>query len=119
MKKDITCREDVVQLVNLFYTKVKADELLFPVFKHVDWPRHLPTMYDFWSGLLLGDGSYQGNPFQKHKWLAIDSAHFTRWLSLFKATVEECYEGDKADEAMARASTIADVFQNKMGLKKP
>ncbi len=118
MKKDILDRSDIINLVDLFYDKVTKDELLAPVFRHVDWPQHLPTMYNFWSSMLLGDQTYQGNPFQKHVHLTIDSSHFNRWLELFRLTVDEHFAGFKADEVKSRATSIAGVFQHKMGLLK-
>ena len=116
--KDITDRTDIIQLVDLFYAKVNADDLLRPVFRHVEWKAHLPVMYNFWSSMLLGDQSYQGNTFQKHIHLAIDASHFTRWLQLFTQTVDENFEGFNADEAKNRATSIAGVFQHKLGLMK-
>lgn len=116
MKNDISHREDIQLLVDSFYTKVQADELLGPVFSHVDWPHHLPIMYNFWSSMLLGDQSYRGNPFQKHMPLPIQPKHFDRWLELFKETVNEHFSGEKADEVMSRAEAIAGIFQLRMGL---
>lgn len=116
---DITARKDLVVLVNAFYDKVKSDALLGPVFSHVDWPRHLPVMYDFWCTLLLADGSYKGNPMQAHLHLPIERAHFTQWLNLFQETVDENFAGEKADEIKMRAQAIAGVLQHKMGLIKP
>ena|SRR5688572_4361461 len=116
---DIQTRNDIITLVNSFYDKVKMDALLGPVFAHVDWPHHLPTMYDFWSSMLLGDQTYSGNPLQKHLSLPIDSNHFNQWLLLFTKTVNENFEGEKAEEVKIRAQSIAKVFQFKMGLLKP
>jgi len=112
--KDITAREDIVLLVNSFYSKVKKDELLAPKFQHLDWPKHLPIMYNFWSSMLLGDQSYQGNPFQKHVALSIGVAHFDRWLKLFNQTVDENFAGPKAEETKSRAQSIAGVWQYKL-----
>jgi len=112
----INNREQVELLVNRFYDKVKNDSLLAPVFNHVDWPHHLPTMYNFWSSILLGDQSYNGSPMQKHFPLKIDTIYFDRWLALFKSTVDELFIGEKAEEAKMRADAIAGVFQYKMGL---
>ncbi len=92
------------------------DSLLAPVFARVDWPHHLPIMYNFWSSVLLGDRSYSGNPLAKHMNLKIEKEHFTRWLELFTATVDEYFEGFNANEAKNRARTVADLFQFKMGL---
>ena len=115
---DIETREDVVLMVDSFYEKVKADVLLGPVFSHLDWPKHLPVMYNFWSSVLLGDRAYFGNPLQKHLLLKINSEHFDRWLKLFKATINEHFAGEKAEETKTRAESIAAVFQYKMGLIK-
>ena len=118
MKKDITTREDIRILVDSFYEKVQRDELLSPVFNHVDWPHHLPIMYDFWSSMLLSDQSYRGNPFLKHHPLPIQSAHFNQWLKLFRETVRENFSGEKSEEVLMRAESIAGIFQLKMGLIK-
>lgn len=116
MLSDIKTRADIELLVNQFYERVKQDALLAPIFSQVDWPHHLPVMYNFWSSMLLGDQSYHGNPFQKHTHLAIGSVHFARWVELFSETVDENFQGFKADEAKSRALSIAGVFQYKLGL---
>lgn len=113
---DLDNRTNITRLVDLFYEKVRGDELLAPVFAHVDWPRHLPVMYNFWSSMLLGDQTYQGNPFQKHINLPIQAKHFGRWLLLFNQTVDENFSGEKAREVKDRARSIAGVFQNRLGL---
>jgi hemoglobin len=118
-KHDILSRSDLTVLVNSFYEKVKADSLLEPVFRHVNWPKHLPIMYNFWCSMLLGESSYQGNPMQSHLHLPIGREHFTQWLNLFLETVNEHFSGEKADETKMRARAIAGVFQHKMGLLKP
>jgi hemoglobin len=115
--RDIISKQDIQLLVDNFYAKVKIDTLLGPVFAGLDWPHHLPIMYNFWSSMLLGDQSYRGNPFEKHVRLPIASEHFTRWLQLFKETVDENFAGEKADEVKLRADSIAGIFQLKMGLK--
>ena len=116
--KEISTREDVILLVDNFYEKVKQDELLGPLFIHVNWPHHLPIMYSFWSSMLLGEQSYQGNPFQRHVGLPITGVHFERWLELFHCTVDENFAGDKAIEVKDRARSIAAVWQHKLGQMK-
>ena len=121
-RPDITTEADVRLLVDSFYAKVNHDALLGPVFNgfaHVDWPRHLPRMYDFWSGLLLGTARYQGRPFPKHLPLPIDAAHFQRWLALFEATVNELFAGPKAEEAKVRARSIAALFEHRLRERNP
>ena len=113
-RPDITTEADVRLLVDTFYAKVNQDALLDPVFNgfaHVDWSRHLPNMYDFWSGLLLGTSRYSGRPFPKHVPLPIDATHFQRWVALFHLTVDELFAGPKADEAKLRGQSIAQLFE--------
>lgn len=116
MKNDLTNREQIEALVRKFYEKVQADEALAPLFMHLNWEKHLPIMYNFWSSLLLGDMSYRGNPFQPHAALPLSETHFKAWLSLFTATVNENFEGPKAEEAIMRAQSIAGVWQHKLGI---
>ena len=113
---DITTKEDVGRLVESFYTKVRADELIGPIFSDVDWPHHLPVMVNFWSSILLGDNSYVGNPFGKHVNRGLMAEHFSRWLQLFHETVDEYFEGFNAREAKNRADTIAQLFKHRLGL---
>lgn len=113
---EIKTKAEIVTLVDRFYEKVKHDLLLAPVFAHVDWPKHLPIMYNFWSSMLLGDQSYQGNPFQKHIGLSIQAEHFDRWITLFIETVDQNFVGEKAEEVKQRAQSIAGVFQHKLGI---
>jgi len=114
--KDIATRHDVQLLVDSFYNQVKSDQLLSPVFSHLNWHHHLPIMYNFWSSILLGDQSYQGSPLQKHLTLPIQAEHFTRWLELFHQTVDQHFSGAVASEAKVRASTIARLFMTRMSL---
>jgi hemoglobin len=116
MKADILTRSDVQRLVDAFYEKVRADAILAPHFAHVDWPHHLPVMYNFWSSVLLGEMSYSGNPIGKHLPLKIEGHHFSRWLELFTETVDENFEGYNATEAKNRARVVAELIQFKMGL---
>jgi len=56
--------ENICQLVDAFYTKVRADEALAPIFDRAiqDWGPHLNKMYAFWSSVMLTTGRYKGNP---------------------------------------------------------
>lgn len=116
-QKEIQSREEIKQMVDSFYGKVNEDELLAPVFNDfagVNWEKHLPVMYDFWSTILLGEMSYKGNPFLKHIPLPVDKKHFDRWLALFLETIDEHFTGNVAEEAKNRARSIAGIFQHKL-----
>lgn len=123
-KSDISDREDVELLVNAFYEKVLDDSLLAPIFTEVvevDWDAHLPVMYDFWSGILLGPSDYRGNPMRKHVLLSektdMGEREFARWLDLFNATVDAHFSGNKTEEAKVRAGNIAQLMLHKIRAK--
>ena len=114
---DIHTEADIKKLVDSFYDKVNQDALLSPIFNDhakVNWEKHLPIMYQFWSSILLGTYSYTGQPFPKHAFLPINPTHFAQWLQLFYETVTENFQGPVADEAKLRAANIARIFSNKI-----
>lgn len=115
---DIDRKERIPLLVDSFYSHVREDGLLGPIFEQAipDWNKHLPTMYRFWERLLFGTGAYAGNPFQKHVGLPVEQGHFNRWVALFIQTVDEHFLGPKAEEAKALARRIAATFQLRMGM---
>lgn len=120
MKSDIQERSDIIVLIDTFYEKVKADPLIGYIFNdiaQVDWPKHLPVMYDFWELLLLDGRNYHGNPIQKHFDLharhPLLPEHFDRWLALFQSTVDDLFTGPKADDAKFRAYAIAETWKPK------
>ena len=118
---DIREQDDIRRLIDAFYTQVRADELLGPVFAARipagHWPTHLDTMTRFWTAALLGqDAGYRGNPGAKHLYLPIEGAHFTRWLALFRQTVDSLFAGEKATEMKVRALKMGDMFQAKRAM---
>lgn len=117
MKTDIKNEEDVKLLVDEFYAKVIADETLDYIFNNVaavNWQKHLPIMYGFWSANLLGTTTYKGYLIDAHFKLnakvSLHQTHFDIWISLFNQTVDQFFEGEKAELAKARAKTIADLM---------
>ncbi|MBR1124374.1 group III truncated hemoglobin [Bradyrhizobium lablabi] len=101
--------EMIEQLVRGFYDKVRADEMLAPVFdaKIRDWEPHLRQMFAFWSSVALMTGRYHGTPMVKHMPLPVDAAHFDRWLALFEATARELCPPAAAAHFVERAQRIA------------
>ena len=89
---------------------------MFNDFAHVNWDEHLPLLYAFWRTLLFRTGTYKGQPFPKHLLLPVAREHFARWILLFTQTVDDLFQGPKADEAKGFALSIADTFQRRMGL---
>lgn len=118
-RKPIETREDIQLLVDSFYSKVRQDTYIGPIFNDVakvDWDEHLPKLYNFWSDLLLGEDSYRGRPFPPHMKLNLENGHFEQWLRLFVQTVDEHFVGLKANEAKERALRIARNFMINLNL---
>jgi len=118
---DIETEADIAIFLERFYARVRQDPALGPIFDgvaQVDWPTHLPKIGRFWSGLLLGTNTYQGQPMRAHFELAqktpIRPDHFDQWLLLFEQTLQESFAGERANEALLRARGIAAVMQSRL-----
>lgn len=114
IKSAYVTEENIKQLVDGFYNKVRQDKDLGRIFAHAigegaeAWKPHLNTMYDFWSSMLLGSGRYNGRPMPKHMALPpFDTALFDRWLKLFSETAHEIFTDDIAAIFMDRSTRIA------------
>jgi len=115
--KQLRTLDDIKLLVDSFYTKVRKDEMLAPIFDAViqqKWPEHLEKMYRFWQTVLLNEHTYHGTPFLPHANLPISRSHFERWLALFDETIDENFSGEIAQEAKWRAGKMAQMFQHKI-----
>ena len=66
----INNRKDISKLVQMFYSKIRKDELLGPIFNsHISeeqWSEHLEKLTDFWETNLLGIVKFKGSPSTKH-----------------------------------------------------
>lgn len=116
-------REAIELLVKSFYTRVKSDDLLAPIFNNVeyfDWDTHIPVMVDFWETVLLDANTYKGNTMQKHIALhqksPLTTEHFTRWKALFYATLDDHFEGPGVTEAHKRVESIGGLMMFKLGI---
>jgi len=99
----------LTKLVHRFYARVRADADLGPIFasRISDWPPHLARMVDFWSSVALMTGRYHGAPVPAHTGLPVKTAHFDRWLALFRETARDVCTPDGADHVITRAERIA------------
>ena len=121
MKKDIQDRTDIEFLMNSFYDKVRGDDVIGYIFNEVakvDWDHHIPIICDFWENILFQTNIYKGNPMQTHVRLhaitRLTKTHFDRWQKLFIETVDEYFEGERANLAKQRAISIATMIQIKI-----
>jgi hemoglobin len=96
-------------LVHAFYSKVRRDPDLGPIFEAriLDWGPHLERMVTFWSSVALMTGRYHGAPVPKHVGLPVSWDHFDRWLSLFRETAGEVCTPEGAAHVIERAERIA------------
>ena len=114
VEQDILNRQDIETLVDRFYERVQADEVIGYIFNDVaktNWEVHLPKMYDFWEVILFGTGRFKGNPMLVHKEIheksPMSEAHFQHWLALFHDTVDTLFEGANAEDIKYSAANIA------------
>ncbi|MEJ7588895.1 MAG: group III truncated hemoglobin [Ferruginibacter sp.] len=121
MKKDIENIEDIIRLVNVFYTKVIDDVTIGYIFKTVanfSFEKHIPIMISFWETLLFGIPGYKGNPMLKHielnKTIPLNTEHFKQWLYLWEETINEIFKGKNANEAIVKAKSIGGLLQYKI-----
>ena len=121
MKKDISTRDDLLNLVSKFYEKLLADDLinyLFTDIAKINLKHHLHVLVDFWDSVLFQSDTYRKNAMQPHINLhqksPLQPQHFETWLRYFNETVDELFEGEKAFLAKERALSIATVMKIKL-----
>ena len=104
--------ERLQALVELFYGRVRQDELIGPVFNGAieDWPEHLDRLQAFWSSVMLTSGRYKCRPLPAHIKHAesISPASFARWLALWREATEEILPARAAAAMQEKAARIAE-----------
>ena len=127
MKKEIQNRADVFLLVTQFYTKVRKDEILGPIFNNAinDWPEHLNRLTDFWESNLFFVAKFKGNPISKHRLVDAQNQHtiepmdFGVWLRHWFTTIDAHFYGEKATLAKNRARNMSSLLYTKMHEVRP
>ena len=121
MKPDIKSRADIEKFIGSFYENVKPDKTIGFIFTEVvemNWEKHIRVIVDFWETILLDNPVYKHNAMEVHyglnKKIPLQKEHFTSWLQLFNAAVDNLFEGKIADLAKTRAKSIAGIMLFKM-----
>lgn len=121
MKKNIEKNADIRLLIDSFYEKIKADDIIGPIFSDqtkINWNKQLPVMYQFWENTLFFTGTYQGNPMKflihVNQLVPLSALHFSQWINLFSSTVDELFVGKIASLAKQRAASMATFMQSKI-----
>lgn len=112
---DRLSEDAIARLVDEFYTRIRADAALGPVFARAipgDWGPHLATMRNFWSSVMLTSGRYKGNPVAVHHRVeGIELELFDRWLALFDETCRDLFVPTLAADFMVKAVRIAESLK--------
>ena len=124
-KPDVLARADLEQIVQRFYANMLADPIIGFIFTDVakiQLEQHLPIIVNFWHDVLFKGKLYRGNALQKHlqlnQLINLKPGHFTRWLFLFHAAVDEQHAGDNAEKMKQRATLVADAISSAIGERK-
>ena len=118
---DIETRSDCERLVRAFYGRALVDPVIGWIFVDVaqlDVEAHVPQIASFWETILLGARSYGGGAFRPHAALharvRLRAGHFERWLWLWRTTVDDLFEGERAELAKSHASRVAQAFHARL-----
>ena len=107
--------EGIAELVATFYARVRADEVLGPIFNGAiaDWPHHLDKLAAFWSSVMLTSGRYKGQPMVAHVRHEehMTPENFTRWLALWQRTTEDVLGPEVGAAFQDKAKRIAESLQ--------
>lgn len=105
--------QEIIRLVDDFYARVRADDLLGPMFeRHVtDWNWHHAHLVAFWSAMLRGTRRFHGAPVSRHLEMpGLTEALFVRWMELFRKTTAACGNPELQAEADDAALRMANHF---------
>lgn len=111
-------QEKIEKLMDVFYARIHVNKELGEIFNRVigesdeKWEAHKKKIGNFWIGMLLGEGNYQGNPMKAH----IDLPPFPRelfgaWLGLFEECLHQIFDQKDTEIILQKAQIIAQRFQ--------
>ncbi len=120
-RPDVDSQEHIAFFVDRFYERVLDDEDLRPIFIDVagiELSEHLPRIKAYWGKLLLGERNYRRHTMNIHRAVhdqrSFAASDFQRWLNLFTLTMDEYFEGPKAQRAKTLAANIAANMQKSL-----
>ncbi len=125
MSKGQLSKENIKKMVDIFYAKIIKNEKIGPFFisklgddlKSETWQVHLELLTNFWSSMMLQDGTYRGNPFAPHLNLGeLKEEHFSEWLMLFFQTLDQVFDQSVANTFKERSEMIANNFMRNLSV---
>lgn len=120
-KRDIETRDDLERILTAFYERIFKDEVIGYFFTEVvplDLNVHLPLITDFWESVIFNARGYRRNVMQLHQDISdrsrIKKEHLDHWVKVFTETINEFFEGQKAELMKQRARSIATMMDIKL-----
>ena len=116
-KRDLG-REGITRLVASFYTRVRTDDLIGPMYPDDDWAGSEERLRDFLCYRLLGESAYllkRGHPKlrMRHLPFTIGTRERDRWLELMADAMQEVEVPEECRNALkAFFEQIADFMRN-------
>lgn len=111
-------QEKIQKLMDVFYAKIRNHRELGEIFNNAigtedeKWEAHKKKIGNFWMGMLLGEGDYQGNPMKAHIELPpFPRELFDAWLGLFDECLLTIFEPSDTQIILQKAQMIASRFQ--------
>ncbi len=132
--KEIETRTDIYAVVISFYSRLKTDETLGPLFLRSiadsEWEDHMQKITDFWDSAIFNSMTYKGNPANVHvdvdktNGYDIYQKHFEIWLQNWNETLDANWSGIVAENMKMRARKMStglyiSMWNNKPEHKKP
>jgi hemoglobin len=120
MKRDIETNDDLYLIMKTFYDYLLSDDDMRPIFVDVakiDLEPHLQDLVLFWENMLFRPNGYRKPVMHLHidihKKYPFKEIHFEKWLNYLTKSVNDNFEGNKANELLQRANHIALVMKHK------
>ena len=112
--------EDLIKFIEAFYTEIRQDELLGPIFNEMitNWDKHIRKIAVFWKSHLKEPGLYKGNPLEIHRRLHSKSPfteeQFVRWLGLFEQVAKDYFVGDDLKSIKQKSCMIGGTLYGRL-----
>jgi len=125
--QDTITRENIEQLVTLFYHQAMRDPMIGEFFilelgedlEAEEWREHIDLLVNFWSTLFLDEKLYFSDPYGPHFTIVgLEDAHFTRWVELFTDTSHQVYTPKIATQFAQKGLAYAKDFMQRLSQGK-
>lgn len=121
-KRTLSTVEDIELLIDTFYDRILKHEALSYFFSDAvkNWDFHKQQFVRYWSSQILFTDTYEGSPLGRHVFIdnhfehKFRKEHFDDWARVWAETVDDLFEGEKADLAKESGVNMARNIYLKM-----